>query len=314
MDLNCPTCQKPLHVPSDFIGQRTNCPACGGSVRVTKPPIDDDLVIETADIWIDDDIDEDVAVEVVVDQAPTTTCPMCAETVNRSANTCPYCGEPLVGLRGLAGSRKHSDQAQTKTCPICAETVAASAKTCRYCGEPLAELPDLHARSKHGVWRDGYQLVMHKQSQLPFICVKTNEPADDWLRCKLYWHPDVIYLSILFGFVPYLIVALAVRSRADVEIGLCRKQIVRRRRRLGWAWPLILISCSLVTAGVVYSRHRGEIGGLAMFLGMISFIVGGILMISARLVRAARITDQYVWIKGVNPAFLARLPPFPGEL
>jgi hypothetical protein len=34
----------------------------------------------------------------------------------------------------------------------------------------------------------------------------------------------------------------------------------------------------------------------------------------ARIVAPTRITKEYVWIKGVNPVFLASLPPFSGEV
>ena len=49
---------------------------------------------------------------------------------------------------------------------------------------------------------------------------------------------------------------------------------------------------------------------VVMRLPFLAGFLGGLLM--ARVVVATRITDDYVWIKGVNPEFLAALPPFPG--
>jgi hypothetical protein len=36
-------------------------------------------------------------------------------------------------------------------------------------------------------------------------------------------------------------------------------------------------------------------------------------LLAARMVAAKRITDDYVWLKGVHPDYLATLPPWPYE-
>ena len=43
-------------------------------------------------------------------------------------------------------------------------------------------------------------------------------------------------------------------------------------------------------------------------LGLFAAIYG---LIAARMVVAERISDDYVWLKGVHPDFLASLPPWP---
>ena len=55
---------------------------------------------------------------------------------------------------------------------------------------------------------------------------------------------------------------------------------------------------------------RGHLAtALALFLG--SLLIG---LLLGRVVVATKITQRYVWLKGVHAGYLAALQPFPGEL
>jgi hypothetical protein len=163
-----------------------------------------------------------------------------------------------------------------------------------------------------GLWRKGNLLVMHKRAVLPDRCVKSNRPAHGRrLRRRLYWHHPVVFLALVLNVLIYIALALALRKTATIDIGLSKEWFAKRRRAIIVGWTLVLVSVMAVVLGLV-SIHRIPLSGLLIPSGVALFLGGAIFgLIAARMVAPQRITDHYVWLKGVHRDFLNELPDWP---
>lgn len=150
-------------------------------------------------------------------------------------------------------------------------------------------------------WRDGAILVAPLPARLPPRCVKCNAPATLDKARAFYWnHPGWYVLLVV---VVYVLVALFVRKKAMVSIGLCDSHR-RRRRHLSWGgYALFALGLYVLMAAVnPVSPVLGWLGCLLMLAGILCSSIG------ARLLRVVRITEHEIRLKGCGSAFLDSLP------
>jgi hypothetical protein len=170
-------------------------------------------------------------------------------------------------------------------------------------------------QAKGWVWRSGEQLVMHRLAILPNRCMKSNEPMEHLLKRKLYWQPSWVYILLLLNIIIYAIVSSFVTQKVHIVIGLSDHWYRKRRQRIAITWFGILLSVIGFIVGVSLIDRGGQwapymVG--ASLLAAFGFIIYG--MYSCRLITAAKIDQQFIWIKGVHPDYLASLPEWPYAL
>jgi len=202
------------------------------------------------------------------------------------------------------------------TCPMCGARHARTDRRCKSCGESLDDRET--ATGRDNVWRDGKLLVMRKTAELPDRCVKTNAPAESWLKRSLSWHPPLIYLTALAGLLLYVIVALIVRHTATIYVGLSRAAVRRRWTAILLGWLLALAFFGLFCMGIAFlspqNRQWEHLALWCIFGGML----GGLITVAvcnhiASCVSPAKITERYVWLKGGHRDYLAELPEWNGD-
>jgi hypothetical protein len=166
-----------------------------------------------------------------------------------------------------------------------------------------------------GLWRHGPLLVMHKSAPLPARCVKSNVPTARSLKRSLTWHHPAVYIALLFNLLIYVILAVVLSKRATIYIGLSDEWFARRRRAMLIGWGSVLGSVAMFAAGIAMLDRPDAAGGWLLLGSAVTFIVGAVYgLIAARMVSPTRITDDYIWLKGVHRDFLATLPDWPYQI
>lgn len=172
----------------------------------------------------------------------------------------------------------------------------------------------VHALYPVGVWRLRGKLVMHRSARLPDRCVKTNAPAEAWLTRKLFWYHPLILLALLLNLIVFLVLVLVLGKKAVIQVGIARGWRNRHRWRAAFAWSMTLLLPGACIAGAFVSDEAWMPWLVAG--AFLAFLLGAVVsVLVTRIVWPVRITDQYVVLKGVHPAFLAELPdwPYPGS-
>src|SRR5206468_2621369 len=136
---------------------------------------------------------------------------------------------------------------------------------------------------------------------------KSNLPSKRRLKRSLYWHHPAYYLLILLHLLIYIVAALIVRKSATIYIPLTEEWYSRRHRRMLIAWSLILLSIILFAVAVPFADQHAWAPFLmiACFPLALGAAMWGLVM--CRMVWPKRMTDQYIWLKGVHPDYLRRL-------
>jgi hypothetical protein len=159
-----------------------------------------------------------------------------------------------------------------------------------------------------GLWRAGKQLVMRKEAVLPDRCVKCDSAEGvTRLKRKLFWHAPWWYLLIFVSCLIYIIVAIIIQKRARIEIGLCTRHREKRKRDLIIAWAAVAL-------GMVAFLSTAVLDTMAPIVVGILLVAAGLIYGLARtpMVSAKRIDEQFVWLNGVTPEYLARYPEWNG--
>lgn len=157
-----------------------------------------------------------------------------------------------------------------------------------------------------GQYRFDKVLVHHREGAFADRCIKCNQPArGEKLQRTVYWHHPGFYLLIIPGLLIYALVALAVRKKATVSVGLCEEHRSSRRTAIIVGWVGALLGIGSCTGGM-----STDSGGIALF-GILILVVATIFgAFGARSVYPTKIDDHYVYLRGVCEAYLLRLPPW----
>jgi hypothetical protein len=225
-----------------------------------------------------------------------------------------------------------------RRCPACGLVAFATDTTCRRCrsdlrpgsiarnrsaiaGQGPTEMPTRSSgfdagAPAGGAWRDGRMMILHRQASVPDFCVKCGAPARG-LHISRRWSANSRRLPIygVLGGIVGALLAEAVNSAAEardpnlvsIKLGLCQAHI-DRKRLVPWILGPLLVLAVLQ----ILMAQAGQNGDLLNLSGIVCIMLGCALGFILD-VRAAilRCDDSHIWVKGVSPLLLSRLPSLP---
>jgi hypothetical protein len=202
-------------------------------------------------------------------------------------------------------------------CPACSAPNPETYTKCRKCNAPLAAtrvnpyappargggIVPTAEDGGEGIWRDGSLVVVAQGAQLPDRCVRCNAPTEGGgVNRTFYWHAPGFYLFILLNLIIYAIVAMIVRKKIKLRVGLCPQHRVQRRNAILGTWLLVILGVVALFIAVSEGAVFGWLGAALLLAAIIWGIVG------TRGLSPKRIQDDVALLRGAGDAFLDSLP------
>ena len=148
------------------------------------------------------------------------------------------------------------------------------------------------------VWSDGKYVVLHRDASFPLICLKTGEPATRQRKYGLLWSYPIDWSS----------------RRLYLQLPLC-ESVYRSYVKRWWA-GIFVVALPILVMFYGFSQapeNRLPDGFVAVliFLTPAGFIAWAILRWwDGKPLKFVRVRDNYFWLSGADPRFLAQLPPW----
>ncbi|RYF51483.1 MAG: hypothetical protein EOO38_03110 [Cytophagaceae bacterium] len=161
-------------------------------------------------------------------------------------------------------------------------------------------------------FRDGKFLVFRDRAELPLRCLVSGEAvtADDWRKRKqLSWNPPWIFIGILGGLLPVLILMLIAQKKAHLGYSLGKKAHSKIRNRYLLGTGLLVAFAVILVVGISQSESGStSASGILMFASIIALIAGLVFLIIASPVKAIGHRKGWLKVKGVSQDLLNDLP------
>src|SRR5581483_2652600 len=152
------------------------------------------------------------------------------------------------------------------------------------------------------------------RGELPRVCMRCGARARVEVERGFTWHPQWVYLLLLLGILPCVIVALILTKRRTVQVPLCEAHQGYWSWRawftgLGLLFLVLLGVAGLVLAVNLDPRGNSPLGGLvclATAAGFLFYLLA-LAIIHQVSIRPTEITDTGITLTNVSPEFVEAL-------
>ena len=158
-------------------------------------------------------------------------------------------------------------------------------------------------------YRNGKVLHVPRGAALPANCVKCGAPAQKPWRKKFMWHPQWIYIFVIFGLIGWIIYAIVagnMRKTLELNVPLCDEHQAARKRNMIIGIVLLLATIPVcILLGNIPDVNAVVVG----FVGVVTFIAGLVfLIIAGNYMRPKLIDDSHGEFTGPCETFLNMIP------
>ncbi len=151
-----------------------------------------------------------------------------------------------------------------------------------------------------------------EDEDVPDLCMQCGAPAAVYRERTFSWYPSWVYLLLLAGLLPFIIVALVLTKKKRLSVPLCHAH------RNHWAWRNAVMLLSFlglgglaVGAAVLVNVAAGP-NGFDQYSGFVcgGFVVGLIVwlivvaVLQQTAIRPTEITDHSITLTGVSKEFV----------
>jgi len=149
--------------------------------------------------------------------------------------------------------------------------------------------------------RIGDDLCIDKRAPWPAICCKCSTRNRIQYRGHTFvWATPWFWLGLAGGWVILAIVYFIARKRARVELPLCRR--CNGRWRTAQLWRALVLVWAITAPIAAVLLDAGPAVGLTLVTSMFVVPIATILLyVRPRVVRARRIDDRMITLRGVAP-------------
>jgi hypothetical protein len=151
--------------------------------------------------------------------------------------------------------------------------------------------------------RIGNDLMIEKRAPLPPLCVKCAR-REGLIRREheFTWTPKWVLLSILFGVLPYVILANTARRRGELKLPLCHE--CDRRWRVANAWfglSVLWMFAGLVASFIVLINQMPWPALFLLFSAIVTPVLVQPLVFRPRALHARSIDRRTITVAGLHP-------------
>lgn len=146
---------------------------------------------------------------------------------------------------------------------------------------------------------------------IPAVCMRCGRPATMTISKRMQWCPPWVGVLIVFGLLPYAIVASIMTRRALVRAPFCDDHKRHWFTRATLIWGSLLLFLVLGIGSIVIfsnlSKNAQDNVGAVFCIGGVALIVtwlGIIIWAQATGIRPQEITDMDILITGVSAEFV----------